>query len=123
MEKDVYVLELFIARFLRYGVLLAGGLLVVGWLSQINFSQDTFAQFQVYHETRLLDLIREVWSERRWGLLTSYVGLLVLISLPMIRVLMTFAVFLRKRDYALAFISMIVIFGLTLSVVLGFQLL
>ena len=122
MEKDVYALELFIARFLRYGVLVAGVLMLAGWLTQLSFSQDTFAHFQVYHDVRIYEALQEAWAGERWGLLTSYLGMFVLISLPLLRVLMTFAVFVKKRDYALAAVSGLVIFGLALSIALGFEI-
>lgn len=122
MEKDIYALELFIARFLRYGVLIAGALMLVGWLAQLSFSVNTFEHFQVYHEVRLHDVLLEAWLERKWALLTSYLGMFVLISLPLLRVLMTFVVFLKKRDYALAGISALVIFSLALSLALGFEI-
>ncbi len=121
MEKDVYALELFIARFLRYGVLIAGALMLAGWLAELSFSVNTFEHFRVYHETRLHDALLGAWTDGRWGLLTSYLGMFVLISLPLMRVLMTFAVFVKKRDYALAGISAVVIFSLALSLALGFE--
>lgn len=122
MERDVYSLELFIAKFLRYGVLLAGLLMLVGWLSQISFSHDVFASFQAYHEVRLLEQLESCFQEGRWGLLTSYAGMFVLISLPLLRVLMTFGIFIKKRDYMLAAVSGLVLLGLVLSVLLGFEL-
>ncbi len=122
MEKDVYALEMFIAKFLRYGVLLAGLLMLCGWLTQISFTADAFAPFHTYHDSPLFRTIGELIEQQRWGLLTAYAGMTVLISLPLLRVLMTFAVFVKKRDYTLAAVSAVVLFGLGLSIALGFEL-
>ncbi len=122
MKHDIHALELFIARFLRYGVMIAGALMLVGWISQISFSNDTFAQFHVYREMRLVPTLIQLFHAREWGLLTSYLGMFVLLCLPVIRVLMTFAVFIKKRDYALACVSALVLFGLLLSVTLGLEI-
>ncbi len=122
MKHDIQALELFIARFLRYGVLIAGALMLAGWISQISFSADTFAQFQVYKEMRLVSTLHRLYDAREWGVLTSYLGMLVLICLPVLRVFMTLAMFLKKRDYALAGVSALVLFGLLLSVTLGLEI-
>lgn len=122
MERDVYSLELFIAKFLRYGILVAGFLMSVGWLSRLSFAADTFAAFHEYHALRLTDALREIIDAKQWGLLISYAGMFVLICLPLVRVLMTFAVFVKKRDYILAAVSALVLFGLLLSVTLGFEI-
>ena len=122
MERDVYALELFIAKFLRYGVIVAGLLMSIGWLSQLSFTTNTFAQFHQYHELRLTDALRGIIESKLWGLLVTYIGMFVLISLPLLRVLMTLAVFIKKRDYILAGVSALVLFGLLLSVTLGFEI-
>lgn len=121
-ENEAYTLEIFIAKFLRYGVLAAGVLMLVGWLSQINFAGDTFAAFRVYQETRLTEHLRVAIENRNIGLLISYAGLFLLILLPFSRVLMTFAVFVKKRDYILAAVSALVLLGLCLSFALGFEI-
>lgn len=122
MDKDVYSLELFIAKLLRYGVLLAGLLMLIGWASQLSFSHDVFAPFHVYKEVRLYEALEQATALKQWGALTAYAGLIVLVSLPLIRVLMTLLVFLKKKDFALAAISGLVLAGLALSIVLGFEI-
>jgi uncharacterized membrane protein len=122
METDVDSLELFIANFLRYGVLFAGALMFIGWMSEISFSTDTFARFSNYEDVRLVASLHRLFELKRWGLLTSYAGMLALISLPVLRVLMTLVVFAKKRDRAMAILSGLVLAGLALSVVLGFEI-
>ncbi|CAN5424929.1 hypothetical protein BH10BDE1_BH10BDE1_04490 [soil metagenome] len=122
MDDEVYSLELFIAKFLRYGVLVAGALMLFGWMSEISFKTDTFSHFATYHDVRLFPTLRALIETSRWGLLTAYAGMFVLISLPLLRVLMTLVVFLKKKDYALAAVSTLVLAGLFLSLLLGFEI-
>jgi uncharacterized membrane protein len=122
MEDEVYSLELFIAKFLRYGVLLAGALMLFGWMSEISFTADTFAHFSKYHDVRLVPMLQSLFEAKRWGLLVSYAGLFVLICLPVLRVMMTLLVFVKKKDYALAVVSGVVLAGLFLSLLLGFEI-
>jgi uncharacterized membrane protein len=122
MEDDVYSLELFIAKFLRYGVMFAGTLMLIGWMSEISFTKDTFAQFATYHDERLWVTLQSLVQSGRWGLLTAYAGMFSLIALPLLRVLMTLLVFIKKKDYALAVVSTLVLAGLFLSLLLGFEI-
>lgn len=122
MKTDIYSLELFISKFLRYGVLLAGLLMLVGWMSHLSFTADTFAQFHEYQEQRLLATLSALYKAGEWGMLTSYFGMFVLILLPVLRVFMTLAVFVKQRDFILAGVSALVLFGLLLSVTLGFEI-
>jgi hypothetical protein len=78
-EAHLFNLELFIAKFLRYGVLFAGCLIFIGWMSQIDFQHNVFESFQTYTNVPLVKTLRTVIAEHNWGLLTSYIGLGVLI--------------------------------------------
>jgi uncharacterized membrane protein len=122
MERDVYALELFIAKLLRYGVLFAGALMLLGWVSQLSFNHDVFASFRVYEEVRLADSLQKAFVNEQWGTLVAYTGLIVLVSLPLIRVLMTLLVFLKLKDFTLAAVAAVVLVGLALSITLGFEI-
>jgi len=122
MEEKMYDLELTIAKVLRYGVLLAGFVILVGWTMQIHGAEDPFAAFQKYTEHPLKEELRTLIWNRNWGLLTCYFGLTLLILLPFARVLMTAILFLRQREYIMATIAAIVMAGLLLSISLGFQI-
>jgi uncharacterized membrane protein len=115
-------MKLFIAKFLRYGVVLAGLLMLFGWMSAIDFNGDVFAKFATYDDVRLMTAVSRVYQNRQWGTLTSYAGMAVLISLPFFRVLMTMIVFVKKRDHILAVLSALVLFGLLASLTLGIEL-
>lgn len=121
-DARLFNLELFIAKFLRYGVLFAGLLIFIGWMSQIDFSHNVFENFAHYQNVSLFHTISQLFAEHSWGLLTAYLGLVVLIALPLTRVALVAIVFLSERDYTLAFCALLVLFGLALSFALGFEL-
>ncbi len=121
-DTRIFNLELLIAKFLRYGVLFAGFLIFVGWMSQIDLHHDVFARFQTYTHVPLATALQTIIADHNWGLLTAYLGLGVLISLPITRVALVAFVFLSERDYVLAVCAFIVLFGLALSFVLGYEI-
>lgn len=121
-ESRLFSLELFIAKFLRYGVFFAAALLFIGWILQIDFHHDTFAAFSVYKNTPLKQTLTELIANQSYGLLISYLGLIVLISLPVLRVALTAFAFVMERDYRLAAIAALVLGGLLFSFVLGFKI-
>lgn len=121
-SKDLFALELFIAKLLRYGVFLAGILIFIGWASQIDFHEDTFSHFTAYKASPLIPALQGLWARAEYGLLISYLGLGVLISLPVLRVAMTGAVFIKQKDFIMAGLVALVLSGLILSFVLGFEI-
>jgi uncharacterized membrane protein len=121
-DARLFNLELFIAKFLRYGVLAAGLLLFAGWMSQINFHQNIFVNFETYHYAPLVPTLKALLANQNWGLLIAYVGLIALIALPITRVALVAVVFLIERDFLLAGCAIVVLFGLALSFVLGFEI-
>ncbi len=121
-ESRLFSLELFIAKFLRYGVFFAAALLFVGWMMQIDFRHDTFEAFSVYKNTPLKQTLSELTATNSYGLLISYLGLVVLISLPVLRVALTACAFVMERDYRLAAVAVVVLVGLLFSFVLGFKI-
>ena len=96
--------------------------MLAGWMSQISFTRNVFLEFQTYHDARLFQVLSEALRDQRWGTLITYTGMVILISLPLLRVLMTFAVFLKTRDYKMAGLSALVLLGLAVSLLLGFEL-
>lgn len=115
-------LELKIATFLRIGVIIAGIIMFAGWMSQFKLNGDPFFNFQTYDHIPLQDLIALHLRRGHWGALLSYLGLAALISLPLIRVLLTTILFLRQKEFALAFIALTVLMGLLFSMYLGIEL-
>lgn len=122
IARELESLELKIARFLRFGVFLSGVLIFVGWIMNLNFRHDSFHSFQIYDVLPLQDLLAIYYRNGNWGVLLSYVGLAVLISLPLIRVLLTACLFLKQKDYFLSTIAFIVLLSLIISFSLGIEL-
>jgi uncharacterized membrane protein len=114
--------ELLIAKFLRYGVILAGAVLLIGWMMQIDFTQNVYTGFSHYSHEDLVQRLTAAWVGQDWSILVCYLGLTLLISLPFIRVLLTAIVFIIDKDYIMASCALLVVFGLILSVSLGFQI-
>lgn len=121
-DARLEALELFIAKFLRYGVLIAGAVIFLGWMSQINFHRNVFEEFHVYQHMPLGDTLSFLWLQQSYGLLLAYVGLILLISLPLLRVVMTAGLFLIEKDYLMAVCALLVLGGLALSIALGFEI-
>lgn len=120
--NDIASLELKIAKFLRGGVFLAGAVMFVGWIWKTKWSGNPFFNFEVYDRIPFKDMIQHHLYQGDWGTLVSYAGLLILISLPLIRVLLTAILFVKQKEYTLAGIALLVLSGLTASILLGIEL-
>jgi uncharacterized membrane protein len=114
-------LELRIAKLLRAGVLLAGAFLLVGWLAGWLWATPDFSSFAEFHEQPLRDSVHADWAAGRWDLLTCYMGLLVLILLPLTRVMLTVPLFLRNSEWLMAAAAGFVTVALLTSFFLGFS--
>ena len=121
-NERIFSLELIIAKFLRYGVLVAGALMLLGWLMQIDFHHDPFSSFTQYHHLPLTQAVSAAFAQHAYGLLIGYLGLCVLISLPIVRVALTAGVFVIDHDYGLAACAGLVLGGLALSFALGYAI-
>lgn len=115
-DKDF---DLIIARILRYGINVVSVLFVIGWASSISFSENIFLNYQSYHAVALSEQIRAVWLGQQWGSILAYLGLAILISLPILRVLMVGILFTRNKEYKMVSITALVALGLILSLWIG----
>ncbi len=122
MSTKTEILEIRISLFLRYGVLVAGALMLVGWLANLDLGNNPFAQFSQYHELPLFQVIATAIEKRDFTVLLSYAGLFCLISLPIIRVLLTAVLFLKERQFVMAALASFVFGALILSFALGFHI-
>lgn len=121
-ESSLHQLELRISHFLRGGVLFAGFLLLVGWLWMLFNSGDVLSSFQEYHPQSLSESIQWALIMNDRALLISLFGLMILVSLPVVRVLMTGVLFVRQKDYRLAVMAFAVFAVLIASFFLGIEL-
>lgn len=121
-EKSLEELELKIATFLRVGVILAGVLIFSGWIFNLKFNQDPFLAFRIYDTLPLQNILAIYYRNGNWPILVCYLGLAVLISLPLIRVLLTAYLFLKQKDFLLGTIAFVVFLALVASFFLGIEL-
>lgn len=119
MSESLERMELKISIFLRYGVLLAGALMAIGWLGGVSFSGNPFEAFQVYGHDRFQVQLARIIENREYFAIISYIGLVTLISLPILRVALTAVLFFKQREYLLSGIAVFVLIALAASFQLG----
>ena len=116
------LLELRIAKFLRVGVLVAGLFMLIGWLSHLYFQGSSFEVFKTYQAVSLNETLKLAIANNAWTELLAYLGLGILISLPITRVFLTAFLFLKQKEYLLAAIATFVLVSLIVSFSLGIEL-
>lgn len=121
-EATIETLEYRTALFLRSGVFLAGTLMFVGWLGLFSWNENPFYHYSQYDPIPFIDLLAYHIRRRDWAFLICYAGLAVLILIPLIRVLLTFFLFLKQKEKLLALIALIVFLSLIFSMLLGIDL-
>ena len=119
--NEIESLELKISKFLRVGVLVAAAFMFVGWMMQFKLTANPFFNFSTYDQIPFVDMIQHHIMRKNYGALISYTGLIVLISLPLIRVALTGFLFLKQKEFILAGVAFLVLFGLIISFVFGFE--
>lgn len=115
-------MELKISKFLRVGVLVSAALMLIGWLPRLKMQGNPFLSFTTYDPIPLQDLLEIHLKNNQWWALISYLGLFVLISLPIIRVTLTGILFYRRKEFLLSGIAFVVLIGLMISFSLGAHL-
>lgn len=119
MSIKIEDVEVKIGRFLRGGVLFAGAVIALGWLLNFSWSEDIFTKYRTYDPIPLQNFVQYYYNQGEWGYVLSYLGLGILISLPLLRVLLTGLLFLRTGERVLAAIAALVLVGLIVSFSLG----
>lgn len=114
-------LEYRISLFLRRGVIFSACLLAVGLLGQLAFSvqNKSLLMYENFEVIPFSIRVQEALMEKNWFSLFSCAGLVVLISLPMIRVALTGILFWKNKERAMSFMALIVFLILILSLCLG----
>jgi uncharacterized membrane protein len=117
--NKLQTLELKIAKFLRAGVIFAGLIMLIGWLTSFQWSGNPLEKFKSYSQLPIFVHLQIALMDENWGLLLSYAGLLFLISLPVLRVLLTMILFIKQKEYILSVVAAIVLLGLFVSFTFG----
>ena len=115
-------LELKISKFLRAGVIIAGIFLSIGWMSLLYYNGSTFETLKIYHEAPLMGALGAALDAHSWTIIIAYLGLVILISLPILRVFLTAIIFVKQKEYLLAGIAGFVLITLIVSFTLGIEL-
>ena len=121
MKTDIFELELFIAKFLRAGVIVSGLFMLTGWLGTLDLHHNIFLNYQNYTHNSLLSTISQ-YDVSSWPHLMIYLGLICLILLPLLRVLLTGLIFMKQRDYIMASLVLLVLAGLIISISQGIEI-
>lgn len=112
-------LELSISLLLNKGVLWAAIFMAVGWVWILVSQKSHFGDFSTYESMSLYERLQWALLFRDRGVLISYVGLAILVFLPVLRVAMTGYLFIRNKEKTLALLSLFVLLALVLGVTLG----
>ncbi|MEA9355312.1 DUF1634 domain-containing protein [Bacteriovorax sp. PP10] len=115
-------LELKISKFLRLGVIVAGVFMLIGWISQLVFQEHSFELLKTYNAVSLGETLRIAFENNQWSELIAYLGLVILIALPITRVFLTAFLFVKQKEYVLAGIASFVLIALIVSFSLGIEL-
>ena len=98
-------------------MLVAAVFIFIGWMSQISMTENPFEKFHTYQKVSFFTVaLSGGWTE-----VLSYAGLFILISLPIIRVLLTGILFLRQNEKAMGTMAFVVLALLLLSFVFGIE--
>jgi uncharacterized membrane protein len=117
-----YQFEQFVGNLLRYGVLFATGIVMVGGVLYLIRYGNTPANYHFFHseptDFRSLEGVSSaVLSGRRRGIIQ--IGLLLLIATPIARVVFSLLAFMQQRNLTYIIVTMIVLSALMYSLVLG----
>ena len=115
-------LELRISKFLRFGVMAAGLLMLIGWGAQLISKGSSLELLKTYNAVSIEETFKTTVANKHWFDLIAYLGLVTLISLPIIRVFLTAFLFFKQKEYALAGIASFVLIALIISFSLGIEL-
>lgn len=114
-------LELKISKFLRIGVIVAGVMMLAGWLTSFQWFGNPLTKFHTYSQLSVFLHLELALMDENWGMLLSYAGLIALISLPVLRVLLTMVLFFKQKEYILAVVAAFVLIGLFVSFTFGME--
>lgn len=115
-------LELKISQFLRRGVLLAGLLMLVGWVKMLLKHSTPLTAFSTYHTQTLWESLQWAFIMDDSAVILVYSGLFILVTLPIFRVLMAGVLFAKRKERILSAMAFLVLSALIASFFLGVDL-
>ncbi|MFZ4714007.1 MAG: DUF1634 domain-containing protein [Bacteriovoracaceae bacterium] len=115
-------LEYKISLLLRRGVLLSAFFLAMGVIGSLFSPSKPLESYSTYQAVSFLIRLENAWDESSWFTLISYLGLMILISLPLIRVFLTGILFVKNKEKAMGIMAFLVFIILVASFFLGIEL-
>lgn len=126
----MHTFETIIGRFLQFGVLISASSIGLGLIGSWFRSNPNGFEFKdmiflssgrEIHESLAFDSLNELWFALTTGDATAWItaGILILVLLPIMRVILTGAIFLYQRDYLFFGISALVLTTLSIGLYLG----
>jgi uncharacterized membrane protein len=111
-------LEYLLSNLLKYGVLLASAVVLLGGILYLIHHGSEPADYHIFHGTPSefrspAGVLGAVLSGSRRGIIQ--LGLLLLIATPILRVIISLLTFLQKREFIYVIITSIVLASLTYS--------
>jgi uncharacterized membrane protein len=112
------ILEQLLSNLLKYGVLLASAIVLIGGILYLIRHGGEPADYQFFQGEPAefcspVGVVRAVLSGSRRGLIQF--GLLLLIATPMVRVVVSLLAFCWRRDFLYAIVTLLVLAGLIYS--------
>lgn len=115
-------MELLVSRTLRFGVIGSSALMLAGFVISIFRPELLSGPFQTPQLSHLLTLLLpdgEFFRRLLHPFTLFYLGILVLLLTPIVRILIALYSFLRERDTPFSVISITVFFIILLSIYLS----
>ncbi|PMB47037.1 hypothetical protein CEN41_04250 [Fischerella thermalis CCMEE 5330] len=113
--------ELLVGNLLRYGVLLASALVLIGGVLYLIYHGKETPNYQIFHSEppafRSPEGVATSALSGRRGIIQ--LGLLLLIATPVARVAFSLLAFMRQRDTTYIILTLIVLTGLIISFIAG----
>ncbi|BCL34032.1 DUF1634 domain-containing protein [Nostoc sp. MS1] len=113
-------LEFLLSNLLKYGVLLASAVVLIGGILYLIHHGSEPANYHIFYGTPSefrspVGVVGAVLSGSRRGIIQ--LGLLLLIAVPILRVIISLLTFLLKREFIYVLITSLVLASLTYSLI------
>ena len=119
---SLHDLELLINYFLRWGVSFAGLVLLWGWVWMLSKETQPLTTFTHYQPQPLLESLHWAVLTNDRPVLMCTLGLVILVTLPVLRVLLTAALFFKQKEIRLGTMAFAVFAILVASFLLGIEI-
>lgn len=121
-KYSLHDLELLISYFLRWGVSFSGMVMLGGWLWMLSQGSQRINTFAEYQPQPLIESLHWAVLTNDRSVLLCILGLVILVTLPILRVLMTAILFFKQKEFRLGTMALAVFVVLLASFLLGIEI-